>query len=130
MTAAGRCDAARVALRCLIVDDNLQFQTAARDLLEREGVSVVGVASSGAEALERVEELRPDVTLVDVDLGAESGFELARRLTAGPVVLISTHAEEDLTELVTASRAVGFLTKAALSGRAIHGLLASEPRGT
>ena len=118
-----------MALRCVIVDDNLQFQAAARDLLEREGVSVVGVASTTAEALERVEELRPDVTLVDVDLGEESGFELARRLTAGPVVLISTHAEEELTELVAASPAVGFLTKADLSGRALCGLLASEPRG-
>jgi CheY-like chemotaxis protein len=123
-----------VGPRCLIVDDNLQFQTAARDLLEREGVSVVGVASTIAEALERVEALRPDVTLVDVDLGDDSGFELARRLAAAPhtgrVVLISTHAEEDFSELIEASPAVGFLSKADLSREAICGLLASEPRDT
>jgi CheY-like chemotaxis protein len=123
-----------VALRCLIVDDNPQFQAAAYDLLEREGVSVVGVASTTAEALERVAALQPDVTLVDVDLGEDSGFELARRLAARsgarPVVLISTHAEEDLIELIAGSPAVGFLTKGELSRRAICGLLASEPRDT
>jgi CheY-like chemotaxis protein len=56
-------------LRCLIVDDSPRFLAAARGLLERQGIAVVGVASSGAEALRRVAELRPDVTLLDIDLG-------------------------------------------------------------
>jgi two-component system nitrate/nitrite response regulator NarL len=60
-------------LRCLIVDDSPQFLRVARALLEREGIAVVGVASTSAEALRRVEELAPDVTLLDVDLGGESG---------------------------------------------------------
>jgi CheY-like chemotaxis protein len=67
-------------LRCLIVDDSPRFLDAARGLLERQGLTVVGVASNSAEALQRVEELRPDVTLLDIDLGGESGLELARRL--------------------------------------------------
>jgi DNA-binding NarL/FixJ family response regulator len=41
---------------------------------------VVGVASSSADAIRQAEWLRPDVTLVDIDLGGESGFELTRRL--------------------------------------------------
>jgi two-component system, NarL family, nitrate/nitrite response regulator NarL len=45
-------------LRCLIVDDSPRFQEAARGLLEREGITAVGVASTGAEALRRVAELR------------------------------------------------------------------------
>jgi CheY-like chemotaxis protein len=65
-------------LRCLIIDDSLRFLDAARALLERQGIAVVGVASNSAEALQRVEELRPDVTLLDIDLGGESGLELAR----------------------------------------------------
>jgi CheY-like chemotaxis protein len=69
-----------MALRCLIVDDSPRFLEAARGLLEREGVSVVGVATSDAEALRRVAELRPDVTLVDIDLGGQSGFEVLRQL--------------------------------------------------
>lgn len=68
------------ALGVLIVDDNRLFLGAARDRLEREGLRVVGVAATSAEALRRAEELRPEVVLVDVRLGGESGFELARRL--------------------------------------------------
>jgi DNA-binding NarL/FixJ family response regulator len=119
-------------LRCLIVDDSSHFLNAARGLLERQGIAVVGVASTGAEALRLVEELRPDVTLVDIDLGGESGFEVARRLqrdsgaTRGPVILISTHSEQDYADLIAASPAIGFLPKSALSAGAIHELL-GEP---
>ena len=117
-------------LRCLIVDDSHRFLDAARGLLEGQGVMVVGQASSSAEALRRAEELRPDVTLLDIDLGGESGLELARRLhdQAGPapVILISTHAEQDYAELIAASPAIGFLSKTALSGDAIRDLLAGS----
>jgi DNA-binding NarL/FixJ family response regulator len=113
-------------LRCLIVDDHAGFLTVARDLLEGQGLSVVGLASTGAEALERSEALRPDVTLVDVDLGSESGFDVARRLAdagTGRVVLISTHAEQDFSELVMTSPAAGFLSKSHLSRAAIEAVL-------
>jgi DNA-binding NarL/FixJ family response regulator len=117
-----------VALRCLIVDDNDDFLAAARDLLSRQGISVVGVASSGAEALERLGELQPDVTLIDVDLGDESGFDLARRFAetergAPRVVLISTYAEGDVADLIAASHVAGFVSKSQLSGDAIRDLL-------
>jgi DNA-binding NarL/FixJ family response regulator len=116
-----------VVLRCFIVDDNAEFLDAVRDLLERQGISVVGVASTSAEALRQVDELRPGVVLVDVDLGGESGFDLARRLAERPdparVVLISTYAEPDLAELVQASPAVGFLSKRDVSRAAIGELL-------
>jgi DNA-binding NarL/FixJ family response regulator len=121
-----------MTLRLLIVDDNPQFLAAARDLLEREGMTVVGVASTITEALDRVDVLRPDVTLVDIDLGEESGFELARRLTEvtgdepARVVLVSTYAEQDLRELIDASPAVGFVSKSHLSGRAINELFGSS----
>ena len=93
------------------------------------------MASSSAEALDRAEQLRPDVTLLDIDLGGESGLELARRLhrQAGlapiPVILISTHAEQDYAELIEASPAVGFLSKTALSADAIRDLLAVRGDG-
>jgi DNA-binding NarL/FixJ family response regulator len=66
----------------MIVDDNAQFLEAAAELLQREGIDVVGVASTIAEALQQAGELRPDVYLVDLDLGGESGFDLAQRLGA------------------------------------------------
>lgn len=114
-------------MRCLIVDDSASFVDAARGLLERQGITVVGVASNTAEALRCCEELRPDVTLVDIDLGGESGFELAERLhrtaSSAPVILISTHAAQDFAELIETSPAVGFVSKSALTARSIRELV-------
>jgi CheY-like chemotaxis protein len=123
-----RATLGEVALRCLIVDDNASFLEAATDLLGRQGVAVAGVASNGDEAVERVRELRPDVALVDIKLGSESGFEVARRLAdLGfadlKVILISTHAEADFAELIDAAPVVGFVPKVALSAQAIEQLI-------
>jgi DNA-binding NarL/FixJ family response regulator len=124
-----------MTLRCLIVDDSRRFLDAARGLLERQGITVVGVASTSAEALRLAEELRPDVVLLDIDLGGESGLELARRLrreanlAPSRMILISTHAEQDYADLIAASPAVGFLSKSALSGGAIRDLLGSQGDG-
>jgi DNA-binding NarL/FixJ family response regulator len=118
-----------VALRCLIVDDNGGFRDAARSLLEREEIEVVGTASSSAEALSRVAELHPEVVLVDIALGAESGFDLARELArdGGPkLILISTHSEMDFVDLITASPAVGFIAKSELSARAVRDLVTDD----
>ena len=118
-----------VALRCLIVDDNGGFRDAARSLLEREEIEVVGVAANSAEARSRVAELRPDVVLVDIALGAESGFDLARALArdGGPkLILISTVPEADFVDLIAASPAVGFIAKSELSARAVRDLVAND----
>jgi DNA-binding NarL/FixJ family response regulator len=113
-------DPSKVLVRCVIVDDNAFFLEGASDLLRREGLDVVGVASNGAEAVRLVTELRPDVTLVDVDLGDEDGLEVARQLTGHTkVILISTHPESDMTHLLGASPAVGFIPKTRLSAQAI-----------
>ena len=114
-----------MSLRCLIVDDNRGFLHAARMLLERQGVAIAGVASTSADALREAETLRPDVVLVDVSLGDESGLDLARRLVeahAGQatVVLISSRTEAELGELVTFSPAAGFLPKSELSADRIR----------
>lgn len=112
-------------VRCVIVDDNSLFLEGAVDLLTREGLDVVGVASDSAEAIQLVTELRPDVTLVDIDLGEEDGFELAQGLTdISAVILVSTHAEEDLAHLIEGSPALGFIAKARLSAQAIRDTLA------
>ena len=113
--------------RCLIVDDNPMYLNEARDLLQRQGMSVVGVASNTADALMIASCDRPDVVLVDVDLGAESGLDVARALASSdepvPVILISAYAEKDLRELLDDSPAVGFLPKSVVSRAAIDDLL-------
>jgi CheY-like chemotaxis protein len=124
-----------VALRCLVVDDNDAFLEAASVLLEREGVTVAGVASTIAEALRQTEALRPDVILVDIGLGDESGFDLARRLArngrgrGATVIMISSRAEADYAELIAESPTAGFLAKSELSAQGISRLHGSERGG-
>jgi DNA-binding NarL/FixJ family response regulator len=120
-------------LRSLLVDDNDAFLEAASVLLEREGVTVVGVASNTAEALCQARALRPDVILVDIGLGDESGFDLAWLLARdsqggrAEVILISSCAETDYAELIADSPAAGFLAKPELSARAIGRILGHTP---
>jgi len=114
-----------VPIRSLIVDDNRPFLEAARMLLEREGMAVVGVATTSTEALRLEEELRPDVVLVDIRVGDETGFALARRLNS-TVILLSTHAESEYAEEIAASPAVGFVPKTQLSASAVLRLAATR----
>jgi DNA-binding NarL/FixJ family response regulator len=120
-------------LRCLIVDDNANFREEMRGLLVEQGLDVVGGAGSAAEATRQIAELRPDVALIDIDLGGESGFELARRLGEDPgraavphLILISTHDEGEYADLIGASSAIGFLAKVDLSAATIRRTLAGE----
>lgn len=115
-------------LRCIIVDDYQPFLKVARAKLERQGVAVVGVAANGAEARRLARELSPDVALVDISLGTESGFDVARQISpyVGSVILISSndhYADEDYAELIAGGPAAGFLSKATLSAEAINRLV-------
>lgn len=90
-------------------------------------MTVAGVASSIAEALRQARALRPDFILVDIGLGTESGFTLARLLVRDDqgtdVILISAGAEADYTELIAESPAAGFLAKSELSASRIGRIL-------
>jgi CheY-like chemotaxis protein len=116
-----------VALRCLLVDDSEEFLDSASRLLSAQGLDVVGRACSSAEAVRLFQTLSPDLALVDVQLGDEDGFALARRLAGDGlgtrIILISTHSKNELAELIVGSPAVGFLPKAALGADAIADLL-------
>jgi DNA-binding NarL/FixJ family response regulator len=118
----------RMPLRCIIVDDYQPFLKVARANLDRQGMAVVGVATNGTEALRQARELSPDVALVDISLGTESGFDVAREINryVGSVILISSqdrYEDDDYARLITGSLAVGFLSKAALSADAISRLV-------
>ena len=120
-----------MSLRCLIVDDSPRFGDEARSLLEQEGVSVVGFATSGDEAVRLTKELGPDLALVDISLGTESGFDLAPRLadisdaTPPKVIFVSTYDEQEFSGRIEASPAVGFIAKTELSAERIRRLLES-----
>jgi DNA-binding NarL/FixJ family response regulator len=106
-----------------------------RGLLVEQGLDVVGGAGSAADARRQITELRPDVALIDIDLGDESGLELTRQLreksgqgAAPDVILISTHDEAEYADLIQASSAIGFLAKSDLSAASIGRMLAGIER--
>lgn len=91
----------------------------ARRLLEAGGLEVIGEAADAESAIAQVALLRPELVLLDIDLGADSGFDVARRLTetdGGPaVILISSHEYSDFGAEITACGATGFVAKDELS---------------
>jgi DNA-binding NarL/FixJ family response regulator len=115
-----------MAVRCLIVDDDDGFADVACDLLRREQIDVVGVAANSAGALRLMVSARPDVMLIDVNLGDESGFDLVEAISgvAGrPIlILISTYRLDDYIDLPVPG-AVAFVRKSELSGTAIRRIL-------
>jgi two-component system, NarL family, nitrate/nitrite response regulator NarL len=116
-------------IRCLIVDDSPRFGEEARDVLEHQGISVVGIATSGDEAAHLANVLRPDLALVDISLREESGFDVARRLVNSSnekppaVILISTYDEREFSGRIEASPALGFIAKTQLSAERVRQLL-------
>ena len=115
-------------MRSLLVDDSSRFLAAARELLEGQGIEVVGVASTIEEAAQLARALRPDVCLVDIDLGDECGFDLAHLLAESGddsprVILISAYPERDFADIIPNSPAIGFLAKPALSAERIRAIL-------
>lgn len=102
-----------------------------RVLLEAQGLEVVGGAGSASDARAQIAALAPDVVLIDIDLGGESGLALARVVHEGrgevvpKVILISTHDESEFADLIEATPAVGFLSKTDLSAETIRRRLAT-----
>ena len=135
MRGAGVCgDPGGVEFDLVVADDNPSFADIARVLLERQGRRVLGVAGTSAEAVDLVAERRPDVVLVDLMLGDESGLDLAQVLVgdrsrdAPVVILISACPTADVADLIAASPAAGFLPKSELSSDAIRQIVVSTGR--
>lgn len=113
--------------RVLIIDDNPDFRSAARQLLERHGFIVVAEAETGIGGIAMAKEHDPDLVLLDVQLPDVDGFEVAERLSRLEVpvdaILTSSLDDTDFGALVARSSALGFVPKAELSGVAIEALL-------
>jgi DNA-binding NarL/FixJ family response regulator len=119
-----------VPRRCLIIDDNTAFVAAAKSVLSGPDFSVVGRATTAGEALRQLRHLAPEVVLVDIDLGDESGFAVARQLAEADgsdhhpkLVLVSAHPEDEFADLIAESPAVGFIAKSELSPTSLSELL-------
>jgi DNA-binding NarL/FixJ family response regulator len=102
-------------LRVLLVDDHDLFRTGLRNLLEEQGVQVVGEASGGADALRVVREIAPDVVVMDLNMPGMSGVEATREISAvAPltrvVVLTISDEDDDVMDAIVAG-ACGYLVK-------------------
>ncbi len=104
------------AINVLLVDDHTVVREGVRTMLSGEpGIVVVGEASSGEEAIQKVEELEPQVVLMDIRMPGMSGTEAARRIkSARPTtsVVMFTMYDSDMyvVEAIRAG-AAGYLTK-------------------
>ncbi len=102
-------------LRVLLVDDHDLFRTGLRNLLEEQGVQVVGEAASGSDAIKIVREIAPDVVVMDLNMPGMTGVEATREISGiAPltrvVVLTISDQDEDVMDAIVAG-ACGYLVK-------------------
>ena len=88
-------------LGILIAEDDSIIVMSLKDMLKRMGHSVVAVARNGQEAVDKTEELRPDLVLMDIKMPELDGIEAARRIMKQwptPIVILTAYSEDALIE--------------------------------
>lgn len=103
-------------IRVLVVDDHAILRDGIRSLLERqEDIRVVGEAANGREAIERVQELAPDLVLMDVAMPEMDGLEATRQIkTRFPqvrVLILTQHDDHEYVEPMLRAGASGYVLK-------------------
>jgi NarL family two-component system response regulator LiaR len=115
--------------RVLLVDDHDLFRTGLRNLLEEEGVDVVGEAAAGDEALRHVRELQPDVVVMDLNMPGMGGVEATKKIISSApltrvVVLTISDQDADVMNAILAG-ACGYLLKDASIEDVMKGIQAA-----
>jgi DNA-binding NarL/FixJ family response regulator len=104
-------------LRVLLADDHGIVRRGLRGLLEAEGLTVVGEAADGLEAVHLCEEQHPDLLILDIGMPKLSGIEVAARaqkMTRPPgVIILSVHGDESYIMRALAAGARAYLLKSA-----------------
>jgi len=111
--------------RVVLADDHPIVRASIRRLLEKaDDIEVVGEAGDGIETIRLVEELDPDVLLLDVEMPGMKGFEVARRLMAAGasvrILALSAYDDKQYILAMLASGATGYLTKEEAPQTIIH----------
>lgn len=102
----------------LIADDNVALRDTLVDILQQE-FTIVGVASSGKEIVDRVRELHPDIVVLDISLGDSTGFDVVRKLKSGDCrckfVFVSVHESPSFIQAAEELGASGYVFKSQIS---------------
>jgi DNA-binding NarL/FixJ family response regulator len=119
----------------LVVDDHPLFREGLAALLHDEaGVSLVGEAADGREALERFRALRPDVTLMDLQMPGLSGIEtmqlIRREFPEARFVVLTTYSRDAQILRALQAGAAGYLVKSALRKELLDSIRAVHSGGT
>lgn len=103
-------------MRIMIVDDHEIVRLGLSSLLTYQpGWQVVAEAGTGAEAVRRMEEAKPDIVLMDIRLGQDSGIEACREIVkkhpATKVIMLTSFAADELLVKAISAGAVGYILK-------------------
>ncbi len=114
-------------VQVLVVDDQAPFRAAVRAVIARvPGFELVAEATSGEEAVELVERVRPAVVLMDINMGGMDGLEATKLITTTHpetfVILVSTYTEADMPPAARACGAMAYVNKDELSPRVVQRL--------
>ncbi len=113
----------------LLVDDHALFRTGLRNLLEEQGMHIVGEADTGTEALRKMREVAPEVVVMDLNMPGISGVEATRQIAMiAPLtrVLVLTISDEDADVMdAILAGACGYLLKDASIEELITGIRAA-----
>ena len=117
-------------LRVLVVDDHDLFRTGLRNLLEEQGVNVVGEAENGETAIRLASDLAPDVVIMDLNMPGAGGVETTRRLSSlaplSRVVVLTISADDDDVMNAVMAGACGYLLKNSSIQELIAGIRAAS----
>jgi len=121
------------AARIFVIEDHPLMREVLRDYLgAMPGVEICGEATSGEEALERLDEVEADLLLVDTTLGGMNGINFVKRVSARwkdlPCLMLSGHGQEGYVERALHAGARGYVLKGnpAELPRAIEKVLGGE----
>jgi len=113
-------------VRILLVDDHALVRQGLRSLLAQEGFSVVGEASDGLEAMEKIRSLSPDIVVMDISMPAQNGLNVAREVhkffPQVKVILLSQHTEDMYIADALEACVAAYVLKSQASSDLVHAI--------
>ncbi|WP_346623184.1 response regulator [Blastococcus montanus] len=101
-------------IRVVIAEDEALIRLDLKEMLEEEGYTVVAEVGDGQQAIDRAEELRPDLVIVDIQMPVLDGLSAAERIASAriaPVIVLTAFSQRELVERARDAGAMAYLVK-------------------